>query len=274
MLSFFLTFLFFQDVLVHPPAPQPQTFFLSFKQSIPKEVWQAKEQSMVAVEVKIPRWDWDHNIFEESGGGVGVTVWPNHVLMPLHLLGDYPALWDGNKDFPTAISVFDGAKFFETSLIDYNYKMDLALVKVTSPDQDGKVFQSKPIKRSKTTMLLDPNLSEPSILYNKFYAFSFFAHDPLLFFALELGPFRAITNNFDDGYLLDVPMGMIQGTLQPGFSGSPLFTPDGVLFGMMVRGKQNNFSFVVLPETIEKFLKMAGSRSGLDAEGRPLPIGH
>src|SRR3989344_588951 len=271
---FLVLFLIQQGSPFHPvpSVVNPQTFFLPFNQSIPKEVMKAKEESLVAVEINIPKWNWDHNMTQEPGHGVGVTVWPNYVLMPLHLLGDYPSVWEGNNDFPTTITIFDGVRYFGASLVDYNYKMDLAIIKIKSPDSEGNTFRCKPIKRAQTTMQLDSNLSEPTMLYNKFFVFSFFASDPSIFFALELGPFRAITNNFDDGYLLDIPLGMVQGNLQPGFSGSPLFTPDGVLFGMIIRGKGNVFSFTVLPETIENFLKAVAQRMGVDIDGHPLPM--
>lgn len=247
------------------PQTSPQSRFIPLNQGLPSEVLKVKDESMVAVKVTMPMMAYDQRIYPNRSFGGGFVVWPEYVLTSLHLMGEFPALWLGNKDFPTAIDVFDGEAVFSASLVDYNSQADLALLKITSPYQDGKVFKQKPAKLAANTTIQDQSLSSPQVFYEKFYAFSFYKSDPNHFFVAELGPYRAITNNLDEDYIIDLPFGIVQGRIKPGFSGGPLLSPDGTVMGLLARSSEIS-TLVVVPEIINLFLKTAQSKLGLEAE--------
>ena len=251
----------------HPSVPE--TIFIPLNQNIPAEVQKTKNESMVAVRVTIPNWRYDYRIYKNYFFGGGVTVWSDYVATSLHLASEYPALWLGNKDFPTVFQISDGKAVFNTSLAYYDYQADLALLKVDSPNWWGAVFQQKPARLAKYTTVQDSTLFSPKVLFEKFYAFGYYTSDPHLFFAVELGPFRSITNSFDGNYLLDIPMGMLQGKVQKGFSGGPLLSPEGTVMGV-VASESALYTYVVLAETLDKFLMSARDKLGLDAEGKPI----
>lgn len=253
--------------LFHTMKTEPDTIFIPFNESIPKPVLEVKEKSLVAVRSTFPKLGDDQRITKDHFFTVGFPVSPNYVLTVLHLLTDYPALWQGNKDFPTVIEVSDGYAVFTTSLVSYDVPADLALLKINSPNEDGKVFHAQPVKLAQVTYFKDPNSNSAKALYNKFYSFSFYLSDPHLFFVLEFGPYRAITNSFDLGYVLDVPMGMVQGSGRPGFSGGPLLSTDGLVMGVLAR-VLDNYTLVILPETIDHFLKSVKEKS----EPEPLKV--
>lgn len=251
----------------HPPV-SPETVFIPLNQSIPTEVLKTMSESMVAIRTTMPRMNGDQRIYKNHLFGGGFVVWPDYVVTSLHLFGEFPALWLGTNDFPTIVEISDGHAVFNASLADLNYSADLALLKVSSPNGWGAVFQPKPARLAKHVTIQDQSLSSPKTLHNKFYVFGFYTSDPHLYFALEVGPFRSITNSFDGGYLMDIPMGVLQRPAQSGFSGGPLLSPEGVVMGVVARTTEN-YTIVVLAETIDSFLTSARGKLGLDAEGKP-----
>jgi len=257
--------LFFQAPTLpplHPPI-EPDTIFIPLNEDIPKEVTQTQEQSMVIIQATMPILSEDHRLHVQPRFTEGFVVWPGYVLTTLHLAGGYPALWGGNSNFPTAFTIADGKALFEASLVDYNYKADLALLQVHSPNGWAVEFSKKPLKIVESIAPPSGDASLITPLPAKLFAFAYYSTDPHLFFAASIGPLRAITNSFDGGRITDIPFALVQGTIQPGFSGGPLLAPDGTAVGM-VQGIIGIYTTVILPETMHTFLSSARVKLGLD----------
>ena len=268
-------YLFSQDVpLPDSPVPVPgftpqflhgqsvPPIFFTLNQGIPEKVLKARDESVVAIRVGFPVIRADQGLSEDAWYGAGFTVWENYVVTNLHLFGNQPGLWYGTKEFPTRPQVFDGSAFFNAQLVFYDYTSDLAFLKVETPNASGENFSKKPVK------LLKMNTTEKDGLellgsYENFYAFAPYVSSPNLFFTLQLGPFRSITNSIDGGYFLSMPVGIIEGNVQPGFSGGPLFSPNGEVAGVVTR-TSTIFTFVILAETIHNFFMTSAAHLGLD----------
>lgn len=221
-------------------------FFRSIDENIPVAVKKVKEESLVAVRAEVPHWEegpgMHHDYF--YGAGFVPAGWDGYVLTCLHLMSAYPAVWV-DEAYPLIVQVFDGHNAFEAKMISFNSRADLALLQVIS-GSEGEKFRSKPAVMTSDS-LTDPKKSPRS---EKFYVFSFFPRHPNLFFTLEIGPLRTVSNAF---YESSFPLGIIQGGVEHGFSGGPVLTTDGVVMGLLVKTSAA-FSYMVLVETIDMFL--------------------
>jgi len=237
-------------------AFQIPPFFTNLDQTIPDETVKARDESMVAIRVLAFRLRMDQEIYQEQiSNGAGFAVFDGYVLTALHLLGDFPALWtNGNPNFQTVIEVFDGENIFKAKTAYFNHKADLLLLKINSPNDDGREFKQKPAKLSFETYSTEQNSKTPKAPYDKFFAFSFFKNAPGFFFSLQLGPYYTVTNVVKEQVLANA-MGIIQTSVEPGFSGGPLWAPDGKVTGMVARSS-NAYTYVVLVETINTFLEL------------------
>ena len=238
-------------------AFQVPPFFTNLDQTIPDETVKARDESMVAIRVLAFRLRMDQEIYQEQvSNGAGFAVLDGYVLTALHLLGDFPALWtNDNPNFPTVIEVFDGENIFKAKAVYFNHKADLLLLEVSSPNDGGLKFKKKPAKLVFETYSMDQNSKKPKALYDKFFAFSFFKNAPGFFFSLQLGSYYTVTNVVKEQMLANA-MGILQTSVEPGFSGGPLWSPDGKVVGMVARSS-NSYTYVVLIETINTFLELA-----------------
>ncbi len=243
--------------------------FIPFNQTIPGEVLKTKNESLVAVRASIYGWADNLAVYSKYYFGSGVTVWDNYILTSLHIFGESPALWRGTDQYPTTGVILDGEHFFFAKVAFLDPQADLALLKIETPNERKETFNKKPARIAKTTYILDPTSGQPRVLDEKFFAFSFYTNDARFFYTVSLGPYRAMTNTLDLGYYLPYPVGVVQGAIQPGFSGGPLLSPDGLVMGIASSGSNIN-TFVVTVETIHSFLKLAATHLGLDAEGKPV----
>lgn len=237
--------------------PQAVPFFTNFDQTIPDEAVKTRDESMVAVRILAFRLGMDQEIYEQQvSNGAGFAVLDGYVLTALHLLGDFPALWtDKSQNFPTTIQIFDGQNIFNAEVAYFNHKADLLLLKVDSPNGDGREFKQKPAKLALETYSTDANFQKPKMPYDKFFAFSFFKNTPGFFFSLQVGPYYAVTNVIKEQMLAN-PMGIIQTAVEPGFSGGPLLASDGKVMGVIARSS-NAYTYVILLETVQTFLELA-----------------
>lgn len=248
---------------------QNPTFFVDLNgKNIPKKVLKARAESMVAVQVWYKALSPNKRIFDEAGYGAGFAVWENYVLTNLHLFGRYPVLWRGSEQFPTIPWIFDGQHYFSSELVAYDFSLDLALLRINTPNMENQKFSKKPAK------LFDLNTKEKDSFerlasFEHFYAFGSYITDPSIFSVLKLGPFQAITNNTDEGYISRVPMGILHGAVPNGFSGGALWTPQGEVAGVVTRGDETK-TIVITTETISNFLAAAAAGLGSDSRGRPL----
>ncbi len=268
-------YLFAQAIIVPAPGMPEQFFheqnppiFLPLNKSIPEKVLKAKDESFVAVRVGFQIIRPDQNISEDAWYGAGFAVWPDYVVTSLHLFGTQPAVWHGTDEFPTVPQVFDGQAFFTAQLVFYNSKADLALLKINTPNLSNQSFGKKPAKLIKMDINDKDSLGRLAS-YDNFYAFRPHVNNPHFFLPLKLGTFLSIVNNLDDGYFLEIPMGVLQGGVLPGLSGGPLFSPKGEVAGVVARSSTNH-TFAVTAETLNNFLTMAATHLGLDSKGKPL----
>ncbi len=241
--------------------PTNGSVFVPLNQTIPPEVLEAKK-SFVAVRMATPRLYEDQDIHIDQDFGLGVTVFDNYVLAALHLIGPFPTIWFSNRDSgelskASDISIFDGDTIFAAKIDSLDYSADLVLLKVVSPNPQGKIFNLKPAKIAAQTFVVDPKTNEPKVLFERFYAFSFFTKSPRAYFSLQLGPYLTVTNLLKES--LVVPIGIVQGAIEPGFSGGPLVSPDGSVMGIVSKGSAV-YTYVVTVETINYFLEVAKKR--------------
>lgn len=262
-------FLFSQENPHLPLQERSQPFFVNLEGNIPEKVWKAANESLVAVEVWYQVWGDNRRISESSNFGIGFVVWENYILANLHLFGEHPALWFGTDEFPTVPWIFDSRSYFSAELVFYDHRNDLALLKVNTPNKENISFDGKPVKIFEMS-LKDQNSVRRLAEHKNFYAFGHQTTSSGFLFPLELGPFRTFTNVLPDGYFLDSPMGILQGGIQQGFSGGPLFSPKGEVFGVVTLGATLN-TYVVTTETVSAFLTDAMTKLQLDSKGKPLP---
>lgn len=246
---------------------QNPPIFLTLNKSIPEKVLKAKDESFVAIRVGFQTIRPNQNISEDAWYGAGFAVWPNYVVTSLHLFGTYPAMWHGTDEFPTIPQVFDGQAFFTAQLVFYNSKADLALLKINTPNSSNQNFGKKSAQLIKMDINNKDSLDH-LVSYDNFYAFRPHVNNPHYFFSLKLGPLLSITNNLDGGYFLEIPMGVLQGAVLPGFSGGPLFSPKGKVAGVVARSSATH-TFVITTETLNNFLITAATHLGLDSKGKP-----
>lgn len=228
--------------------PKPTTFFWVAEEGIPDEVKKVKNDSLVAVRAGIPHWEeepgYHHDYF--YGAGFVPAGFDGYVLTCFHVMGAYPGTWS-SESYPLIIQVFDGHDTFEAKMVFFDPYKDLALLKITTPNPDKVEFAAKP------AVIAQETFNEPAKkkLPDKFYAFSFFPENPAAFFIIQIGPMRMVTNLLNP---TGFPLAIIQGGVEPGFSGGPLLAPDGVVMGMIVKSSVA-FSRAVIVETINVFLK-------------------
>lgn len=234
--------------------------YLLFDQSIPEKVMKAKEDSIVPIDISFLHND-QAGLHRDVSGMVGFVVWENYVLTALHF-NEYPSIW---KDKDTIITVFDGRNYFYTELVFHEsypsnphpsgYLMtDLVLLKVLPSNNPSVKFSKKPVILAESTYVIDKVTEKYKIIndYRKFYLFYFNPNSPLAFLPLEIGPYYAVDNLGD----LNVFIGTLQGSGKPGFSGSPLVTPDGEVLGMAIQ-TDYVYTYVITIETVKNFLKEA-----------------
>ena len=249
------------------------SIFIPFTRDIPSDVIKTKNESVVALRSSIYAVNNVGSIYWEHFYGCGTVVWDGYVLSALHIFGQrYPALWRGTDQYPTEATIFGGNDFFFAKPVFLDLKADLVLLKIETPNERGEIFNKKPAKIAKTTTVADSVSGELLIPYDKFWAFSFYTDYPQFFYTAVLGPYRAITNAFEQNQLLPNPLGVVQGATQSGFSGTPSLSYNGAVMGMVDATSAIN-TWVVTVETINSFLKSAAAHLGLDEDGKPaVPI--
>ncbi len=237
--------------------------FIPFDQTIPDEVAKAREESLVAIRIITPHLHPDQEIYyDHAANAVGFASGNNYVVTALHILGERPALWFNNANYPTVVEVFDGLSIFSAKAAFWSYKADLLLLKVESPNKESREFKQKPAKLAPAIAVQDPDTKKLKVVAEKFFAFSFFSLRPMGFFSLQTGPVLTVTNFVGD-QMLEIPMGIVQTAAEPGFSGGPLLAPDGTVVGLVTRSS-TAYSYFVLSETVVAFLEVAKKKIALD----------
>lgn len=222
--------------------------------SLPAQVGRVLDESMVGVRVSIPKVDDDGTQVPEVSGGTGFAISDDGlILTSYHLFPPFPTVI--NDDDESEFEIYDGADIFKAKLILVDTTADLAAFKVMDLEQNGKKFSKKSASIA--------SLEEKEVAARQgmnFYAFKFVpkltASGDKLVFPLKLGPYLMETNWIGEKSHV-LPFGVIQGVIDPNFSGASLIgEKDGKVYGVLSR-MTKAYSFVVTIEVINHFINSA-----------------
>ncbi len=216
-----------------------QTIIIKYYYNFPTEVKEILSDSIVSVQVFLAT---------VSGGVIGTNevsatgfvVDDEIVLVTLHDFGEIPSAWFTSS---TRIKIYDGANYFDGSLIAINPNVDLALIKVEAAAASEVKFSKKVVTFA----------DDKSNLPDHFYAAKFIPLGPQFYLPIELGQYLMETS-IVNGQVLPIMMGIVDGVIEPGFSGSPLIGPDGKIYGVLTR-QGGPFTYVVPLEVVKNFIE-------------------
>ncbi len=225
----------------------PQIINKSFYK-FPPAVERAKEQSLVAVEVIVPRLI-NNAIGTSTMQSTGFVINNSgSVITTMHSFGDVPS--EGFHK-ATSVRIHDGSGFFEAELYQkYDWIADLVLIQVKNwADVKGKF-------RKTAITIAEVGDKKNLETFDRLYVFRMaVSRDSIYDSPLILGPYLMETNVVVGG---DEPehtaLGLVNGQTDNGFSGSPLLGPDGHVYGVVQRTSSIH-TYVVTLDELASFIK-------------------
>lgn len=255
----FLFSIFFVSTSIISAQVQ-ENAFIPFNQSVPPFVTKTRQDSIVVVEAFYPAKDEDTGEYYLRGSmGVGFVAAKNYVIAALHIFFDddssilqYNSIKVKGKDKKLEIEVINGDEHFPAKLVFYDRKKELALLEVLPPENE--TFNKKPAILADSTYITD-DLGIFVVPHDSFYLFYFpLIENRNIYTPLEVGPYLSLYRHNK----LKILVGKLQGGVEWGFSGSPLISPDGKVWGMAFeRTRGGVYTLVITIETIKGFLEIA-----------------
>ncbi len=185
-------------------------------------------ESRVHVETIVPK----HMDYERSLAS-GFIIAPGYVLTVTHVIGYYPAVLVSDLNIITVGKEFNGTIFATATVVAFDLKNDIVLLKVDSLSNLGP-----PVK-------LAEKLTTGEEVYTSGFVLGYVSCTLPGTMMGYMGPFAY------NGYRLE-EAGLIEGPVEGGFSGGPVFNKNGELVGMTV-GRSARFTAILPLEKIKDF---------------------
>ncbi len=179
----------------------------------------------------------------------GFSVGNSLIITSLHTFSDAPQTW-----FPSKIRICDGQNFFNAKLVAVDPLVDLALILIV--DEERAKFSKKAVTFASS--------ADKQNIPDHFFSFAFSTVGREIYFPMELGRYLMETNLIGSE-ILPLPLGVVSGNVEEGFSGAPLIGPDGKIYGVLSR-KSDAYVYVTTLEQIPIIIKE--SKSELEKEAK------